>query len=523
MKLLLSLCLTIIFNTFLTASIINPYKNINNSDKINALVEYFIQEEINRLPRPPKELKIEKSMFEKKTAFEIRAQKKQKQYDIDIKNYQKQINNIKKQVNKTALKKAITVVYGIPRKKGKLEYDSESEHFFTKIQFKNGKTQKIAIKVPLGLAKKFHDNYDRIRPQAVYSHDKSNLTLKGINYTFNEKSYEALLTDKAYESDPIAINIKSDYAINTTNTVKIASYKNPEIKKLNEALLEANRNKSKEEEIQRLKKQLAIAQGLDVSYIDDLPKLLEKTSQAKTDDTKWLFIIGIEKYTWTQDIIFSTRSAKMFKNVMKKSLGIPENNVFTLLDEKATLGSIKNRLNKMLRRVKKTDTVYFYYNGHGIPIPTLDNEPYLLASDIEPDFVADDTFFSLNNIYKTLSSSNAKQIVAFVDSCFSGSSDGKSILKGIAATRLIPKKVDFDQTKMVVLSAGKEKQYSNPYPQKGHRLFSYFIMKSILEGQKEIKTIHQNTFKKVKNTSYSEYGDLRQQHPTIDGNRELKL
>ncbi len=525
MRLFFSIFLTIILSNSLFA-IENPYKNINNSDKINALVGHFIQEEVNKLPKPPKVLNLKKGMFEKKITFEIRAIKEQSKYDSDIKNYKKQVNKVTTQVKNKALIKAVTIVYGVPEQYGKIDYDSESEHIFTSIKFKDGKTQKIAIKVPFSIAEKFYNNFNKITPKAIYKHTDSSLSLKSINYYFDGKTYEALFTNSKYRKEQVAIKIKSNYEIDTQiqSAVNIASYNdNPEIKRLNDALLKVSRDKLNETEIVRLKAKLAKAQNVNVAYVDDLPNLLKRIPQAKIDNKKWLFIIGIEKYAWTDDIVFSSRSAKMFKKVMKKSLGIPENNVYTLIDEKATLGSIRNRLKKMLRKVKDTDTVYFYYNGHGIPIPGKDNEPYMLASDIEPDYVADDKFFSLKNIYKTLSGSNAKKVVAFVDSCFSGGADGKTILKGVAATRLKPKKVNFDKSKMVVLSAGKDKQYSNAYLEKGHRLFSYFVMKSILEGKQDINSIHRNTYRKVKNTSTSEYGDLRVQHPTIDGNRELKL
>ena len=146
-----------------------------------------------------------------------------------------------------------------------------------------------------------------------------------------------------------------------------------------------------------------------------------------------------------------------------------------------------------------------------------------VKSDTEPDFVADEKFFSLKNIYSKLSDSKADKIVAFVDSCFSGATDGKSILKGVAATRLKPKSVKFDKNKMVVLSAGKGHQYSNGYNTKGYRMFSYFIMKNIINNKNNIKTLFLKTKNQTYDTSVSEYGDLRVQEPTSDGNLKMNL
>ena len=151
----------------------------------------------------------------------------------------------------------------------------------------------------------------------------------------------------------------------------------------------------------------------------------------------------------------------------------------------------------------------------------------MLTSDSEPDFVADfvadEKFFSLENFYSKLSDSKANKVIAVVDSCFSGVTDGKAVLKGVAAARVIPKLIKFNQDKMVVLSAGKRHQYSNGYNQKGHRLFSFYIMKNILEGNNDIKTLYKNSKSQTYDTSLEEYGDLRVQEPSIVGNFGLSL
>lgn len=260
-----------------------------------------------------------------------------------------------------------------------------------------------------------------------------------------------------------------------------------------------------------------------MAYIDDIPNLLNKTAQAKLDHTKWLFTVGIETYEYTEDIDFSKRSAKMFKKVAKKVLGVPERNCFTLLDSKATYTGIRTKLKKMLSRVKDGDTIYFYYNGHGIPNPKQCNEPYMLSSELEPEYVSEYSDLALKNIYKKLSNSKASKVIAAVDSCFSGGADGKTLLKGVAAARVAPKQVKFDTSKMVVLTAGKGTEYSNAYNEKGHRLFSYYVMKSILNGDKKLSKLYKNVYKNVKQTSSQEYGDLRVQHPTRDGNGKLRL
>jgi len=180
-------------------------------------------------------------------------------------------------------------------------------------------------------------------------------------------------------------------------------------------------------------------------------------------------------------------------------------------------------MKKMLRRVQPGDTIYFYYNGHGLPVPSQNNMPYILTHDTEPDFVQDYKFFSLQNIYTMLSNSKADKVVAIVDSCFSGITDGTAVLKGVAVTRVIAKNTTFNKNKMVVLSAGKSHQYSNAYNKKAHRLFSFYMMKNMLEGNTDIRTLYKNTKVQTYETSLKEYGDLRTQEPTIEGNTRMTL
>jgi len=88
---------------------------------------------------------------------------------------------------------------------------------------------------------------------------------------------------------------------------------------------------------------------------------------------------------------------------------------------------------------------------------------------------------------------------------------------------MVAKSVSFDKKKMVVLSAGKANQYSNGYSKKGHRLFSFYIMKNLIEGKKSVKELYRNTKSQTYETSLEEYGDGRTQDPTIVGNFRMSL
>ncbi|WP_372999777.1 S41 family peptidase [Sulfurimonas sp.] len=257
-------------------------------------------------------------------------------------------------------------------------------------------------------------------------------------------------------------------------------------------------------------------------YEESLRERLNKLKKAPEDSSKWLISIGIENYEYTEDVKYSKTSAELFSELLQKKYGIAQHRSLVLVDGEATMGRIKNKMKRLLREVNRGDTIYFYYNGHGVPVPSQKNEPYLLPNDVEPEFASDDKFFKMQNIYKLLSSSDADKIIAIIDSCFSGGNDGKSLIKGVAATRLVPKNVTFNKKKMVVLFAGRGTQYSNMFEQKGHRLFSYYVMDSILKGRDDVEMLYNEVYVNVKDESFK-MGDMHLQEPTVVGNKKLNF
>ena len=257
---------------------------------------------------------------------------------------------------------------------------------------------------------------------------------------------------------------------------------------------------------------------------DDLIELLEKIKPARPDDKKWLFVIGAEDYKNTDSIVYSRRSAERFVEVASKVFGIKLNRRVVLL-EGATGGAIEDQLKAMLRKVRKGESIYFYYSGHGIPIrnaATRENTPYMLAIDHEPSLIEEKEFYNLNNIYDILNESQASKVLVILDSCFSGSTDGKSVLKGVGATMLIPDLPLLNREgKMAVITAGTDNEYSNALPAKQHRLFSYYLMRALLTGKyRNIGDLHATVYDAVVEESRN-LGGTNRQTPQLQGNPNL--
>ncbi len=560
----------------------NPYE-LEKSEELIVLTNYLIKKsmEVSKPVFPPEPNKptvphakeLVKGKYEKTADFEARVAderaKRAKElktletrYAQEVKTYNERVKTLTdnynnevatKQKNIKALtlasmQEAYAAVYGTPFVENDLKYDADSERFYANIaSTKGGFNEKVAIDVPLNEAQDFERNAKYLDTEVVFDYENDKLVLKKIDVKHANKTYIAMLSDVNFKSENISVainegnlNLPAVPLLSTSLALNESAYNigsvnystDPEIAKLQKQKFELeNKNRQmtssvkKEAELKQQKEALEAQIALleqKSGGVDDIGSLLQNAKQSQEDASKWLFIIAIENYEYTDPVAYSANSAKQFRAVMQKRLGILEKNTRMLVNKEATSGKISYNLQDMLAHVKSGDTIYFYYSGHGIPVPTQKNEPYLLAQDMSPQYVANDEKFKLENIYMSLSSSKASKIVAFVDSCFSGGNDNQALMKGVAATRMVPRDVSFDKTKMLVLSAGSGIQYSNKYDEKSNRLFSYFLMKGIINNNENTSRLYDYVKSNVQEKSY-EMGASYEQVPVYNGNIALKL
>ncbi len=167
------------------------------------------------------------------------------------------------------------------------------------------------------------------------------------------------------------------------------------------------------------------------------------------------------------------------------------------------------------------DSIYFYYSGHGIPVPDKENEPYILPADKIPKFIGENEFYRVANIYQELQTSKARQVFLFMDSCFTGQADGRPVMEAVASVTR-PKDLHISKNgKLAVLTAGTKDQFSNAYPEKGHRMFSYFLMRQLLSGHKTFGDLALQVEAQVVDQTKG-FGSQKQK-PVSKGNPHLQL
>lgn len=210
------------------------------------------------------------------------------------------------------------------------------------------------------------------------------------------------------------------------------------------------------------------------SDVDELPSI-----KAKPNKNSYAIVIGIENYRQKlPKADYAAHDAKTMTEYLTKVMGYPEENVVTLTNEHAAKSDFEKYIEKWLpNNAEKDGSVFIYYSGHGAPnVKT--GDAFLVPYDGDPSFI-DQTGYSLKRLYEALGKLPAKEIIVALDSCFSGAG-GKSVIAKGARPLVMNLEHDIIPVKnMTVLSASSGDQISSSYEEKGHGLFTYFMLKGI--------------------------------------------
>lgn len=223
-----------------------------------------------------------------------------------------------------------------------------------------------------------------------------------------------------------------------------------------------------------------IVKNMPVSDVDELPAI-----RSRPNKNAYAVVIGIEQYR--QDLPkadFAVHDAHIVAEYLTKVMGYPEENVVTLLDDKASMSDLTKYFEKwLLNNVEKDGTVFIYYSGHGAPNPNT-GDAYLVPFDGDPAFI-DQTGYSLKRLYEALGRLPAREIVVALDSCFSGAGGRSVIARGARPLVMNLGTPQNPSRNMAIISASSGDQISSTYDEKGHGLFTYFMLKG-LKGEADV-------------------------------------
>jgi hypothetical protein len=243
-------------------------------------------------------------------------------------------------------------------------------------------------------------------------------------------------------------------------------------------------------QIARLERE-AVTQVAKVSF----DSLDPTTRRAKSNNNAVALIVGVAEYEKTAGAEYADRDAQVFYDYANLKLGIPQNRIQTLVNDKADVVGLLSGINKWLKRsVKQGESdVYIFFAGHGLASDDGDTA-YLIPYDGAPDFL-ERTAISRDEVFREVSSVNPRSVTVFLDTCYSGDTRGE--------TRLIagrPLSIKLQEQSLpagfAVLTAAGGDQIAKPLKEAQHGLFSYFLMKG-MEGGADANSDNQITAREL--------------------------
>ncbi len=339
----------------------------------------------------------------------------------------------------------------------------------------------IYVTVPIEEAPNFKENWYKVKTKPVYGIVDDRLGVLTCSFTLDGKTYQSADT---YDNDNT-----QDLALN-----------------LSPLELDLAENSSKKEEA---KPAIKIDNSIDLN----IPSFSAKNTRT------FAVIIGNENYQRAEKVQFANNDAVVFGKYCNKTLGIPFKNLKHYKD--ATFGNMHDAM----KRIKDISDAYngdinviFYYAGHGVPSEN-GNESYLLPVDADATQTA--VCYPVKQLYEELGALNAKSVVVFLDACFSGSKRSDGMLVAARGTAIKPREQKV-KGNMVVFSASSGEQTAFPYEEKGHGMFTYFLLEKLRadKGDVTLGDLSDYIKENVKRQSLVENGKL--QTPTVSVSADMQ-
>ena len=331
------------------------------------------------------------------------------------------------------------------------DYDADNGLFLVKsVQFGD-----LLVPVPRREAPLFETSWNNITKTLEYTIDNDKVALSEIDFALPDgKTYK--YSSQASLTFTVA-NI--DYKFDPIDIGEFASSSQP-AQKGNQSINTVN---------------VSIAKS-DVSV--DIP-----VTGNNKNNTTFAVIIANENYKNESAVEFAKNDGETFKKYCIQTLGIPEINIRYVPD--ATLNDIRHKV-KWISDVANSRpdeaNLIFYYAGHGIPDESSRSACLLPVDGYGSDI---NSGYKLDDLYQTLGKLPVKTITVFMDACFSGAQRSGDMLASARGV-VIKARPGAPVGNMVVFSAAQGDETAYPYREKGHGLFTYFLLKKLQETKGDV-------------------------------------
>ena len=182
------------------------------------------------------------------------------------------------------------------------------------------------------------------------------------------------------------------------------------------------------------------------------------------------------------DVVPAYADAESFKRYAMQALGIREGNIIFLRDATGAqivrvFGNKENHKGQLYDWVKpKLSRVVVYYAGHGAP-GDREGGAYLVPSDADAARI-ELNGYPLSTLYANLSKLPAESVTVVIEACFSGASQGGSVISN-ASPVFLKAKAPAVPANITVIAAGGANQMASWEEDKSHGLFTKYFLKGM--------------------------------------------
>ncbi|MDE5888049.1 MAG: caspase family protein [Muribaculaceae bacterium] len=221
--------------------------------------------------------------------------------------------------------------------------------------------------------------------------------------------------------------------------------------------------------------------GIDpISDVDtDIPLTYKENQET------FALVIANEDYTHLTNVPYAAKDGRVFADYCTKVLGLPRSNVKQYSNASyATMLSAIDDIKRIAHAYGGDINLIVYYSGHGAPDEKT-RGAHLLPVDTRG--MDSRTSISLEHLYSELKDMKLNRATVFLDACFTGQTrggNGDILAMGERAFLEVEPRMEVipDKVPIVVFSASG-KQSAIPDDEKGHGLFTYFLLKKLKESR----------------------------------------
>lgn len=193
----------------------------------------------------------------------------------------------------------------------------------------------------------------------------------------------------------------------------------------------------------------------------------------------YALIIGNQNYRFVSDVPYAIHDARVFADYCSKTLGIPTENIHVAEDATKQM-ILEEEIQDWVSNIPEPEDkkLIVYYAGHGVPDVKNQNKAYLLPTDVRG--TNPQRGIALDEFYQKLGDLAFSQTTVFLDACFSGvNRENEGVTEGLRGVEIDAEDTELGGGKVIVFSAAQGNETAQGYPEEGHGLFTFYLLKEL--------------------------------------------